>query len=139
MNLLEQAISLAVEAHAGQVRKDGTPYILHPLQVMLQMESEVEQITAVLHDVVEDTAVTFADLQEMDLPPEALEAIRLLTHEDGVPYEDYIMNLKASPIARRVKLADLKHNMDVSALPQLGEKDVARLRRYGRAWRLLQS
>ena len=139
MNLLEQAISLAVEAHAGQVRKDGTPYILHPLHVMLQMDSEVERITAVLHDVVEDTAVTFADLQEMKLPPEALEAIRLLTHEDSVPYETYIMTLKTNPIARRVKLADLKHNLDISALPQLDEKDVARLRRYGRAWRLLQS
>ena len=138
MNLLEQAISIATQAHAGQVRKDGSPYILHPLHVMLQMESEVEQITAVLHDVVEDTRVSLAELEAQGMPPAALEAIELLTHEADVPYERYILALKANPIARRVKLADLKHNMDIAALPALTDQDVARLRRYGRAWQLLR-
>lgn len=139
MNLLEKAIAVAVEAHAGQVRKDGRPYILHPLQVMLKMESELEMITAVLHDVVEDTAVTLADLAQMGFPEEVLAVVNLLTHQDDVPYETYIRELKPHALARRVKLADLEDNMDVRRLAPLQPKDWERLQRYGRAWAILQN
>jgi len=136
--MLEKAIALAAEAHAGQVGKDGRPYILHPLHLMLQMETEAEMVTAVLHDVVEDTAVTFADLEAMGFPEEVLAALRLLTHEAGVPYEEYVAAIKLHPLARRVKLADLAHNMDMRRIPHLQPKDLARLEKYHLAWEMLR-
>lgn len=139
MNLLEKAIAIAVEAHVGQVRKDGTPYILHPLHLMMQMNTEAEMITAVLHDVVEDSGVTLAQLEDAGFGEEIITAVALLTHQDGIPYDIYIKEIKANQLARRVKLADLAHNMDVRALPELNEKDWKRLQRYGRAWASLQT
>jgi (p)ppGpp synthase/HD superfamily hydrolase len=138
MSLLEQAIAIALKAHAGQRRKDGRPTILHPLHVMMQMETELEMITAVLHDVVEDSAITLADLRACGFPEEVLTAVFLLTHEDEIPYDEYIMALKGNPLARRIKLVDLEHNMDIRDLPDLTEADWERLRRYGRAWAVLQ-
>lgn len=138
MGLLEKAIALAVEAHAGEVDKTGRPYILHPLHLMLQMESEEEMITAVLHDVIEDTAVTLEELQAMGFPETVLTALALLTHNTAdTTYEDYITALKPNPLARRVKLADLAHNMDVRRLPTLTMKDWGRLEKYRRAWDIL--
>ena len=139
MNALEKAIALAVEAHTGQLRKDGSPYILHPLHLMLQMQTESEMITAVLHDVVEDSRFTLADLERMGFEPEVITAVALLTHDTDVPYERYIQEIKANPLACRVKLADLEHNMDIRALPELNEKAWQRLQRYGRAWAILQT
>jgi (p)ppGpp synthase/HD superfamily hydrolase len=136
--MLEKAIALAVEAHAGQAGKDGRPYILHPLHLMLQMETEVEMMTAVLHDVVEDTAVTFADLAALGFPEEVLDAVRLLTREEGVSYEAYVAAIKPHPLARRVKLADLEHNMDTRRIPHLQPKDLARLEKYHLAWEMLR-
>ena len=136
--MLEKAIAVAVEAHGGQAAKDGRPYILHPLHLMLQMETEVEMMTAVLHDVVEDTAVTFADLAAMGFPEEVLAALRLLTHEPGVPYEAYVAAIKPHPLARRVKLADLEHNMDSRRNPHLQPKDLVRLEKYHLAWEMLR-
>ena len=136
-NLLEKAIALAVEAHAGQRDKAGNPYILHPLHLMLQMETEDERITAVLHDIVEDTAVTMDDLTKLGFPPTILDALRLLTHDPAVPYDDYILQLKANSLARHVKLADLAHNMDIRRLKNPTDKDWARLAKYRQAWDML--
>lgn len=139
MSLLEKAIKLAVNAHTGQLDKTGQPYILHPLHLMLQMETEAAMITAVLHDVVEDTAVTMADLTKIGLSPSVLEAVRLLTHDkDNVSYLDYIAAINENPLARQVKLADLAHNMDIRRLPApLTAKDHTRLNRYRQAWQQL--
>ncbi|RMG93870.1 MAG: HD domain-containing protein [Chloroflexi bacterium] len=140
MNLLEKAIKLAVEAHAGQVDKSGRPYILHPLRLMLEMETEEEMITAVLHDVIEDTHITLDTLRKMGFPEKILTALELLTHETAdTPYDTYILTLKTNPIARRVKLADLAHNMDIRRLPEITTKDCGRLAKYRRAWKLLNN
>ncbi|MEM7117234.1 MAG: GTP pyrophosphokinase [Chloroflexota bacterium] len=136
-SLLEQAIALAVEAHAGQRDKAGNPYILHPLYLMSQMETEDERITAVLHDIVEDTTVTMDDLVKLGFPSAILTALCLLTHDSAVPYNDYILQLKANPLARRVKLADLAHNMDIRRLKNPTEKDWSRLAKYRLAWDML--
>ena len=136
-NLLEKAIALAVEAHAGQFDKAGNPYILHPLHLMLQMETENERITAVLHDIVEDTAVTMDDLANLGFPPAVLAALGLLTHDPAVPYDDYILQVKANPLARCVKLADLAHNMDIRRLKNPTAKDWSRLAKYRQAWDML--
>jgi len=135
MDLVEKAIALAVEAHAGEVDKQGKPYILHPLHLMMQMETAEEMITAVLHDVVEDTNTTLEDLRQHGFPEVVLEALELLTHDTAsTSYEEYVAAIKPNPLARKVKLADLAHNMDVRRLPEMGMNDYGRLEKYRRAW-----
>jgi (p)ppGpp synthase/HD superfamily hydrolase len=139
MDLVEKAIALAVEAHAGEVDKQGKPYILHPLHLMMQMETAEEMITAVLHDVVEDTALTLEDLRQQGFPEAVLDALALLTHDTAsTSYEEYVAAIKPNPLACKVKLADLAHNMDVRRLPEMGMKDYGRLEKYRRAWDMLQ-
>ncbi|MEZ4517813.1 MAG: GTP pyrophosphokinase [Chloroflexota bacterium] len=139
MNQLEQAIRIALDAHAGVVDKSGQPYILHPLTLMLQMETEEERITAVLHDVVEDSDISLDDLARLGFPTQVLEALELLTHDrDTLPYLDYVAAISTNPLARTVKLADLQHNMDIRRLPlELTEADLQRLATYRQAWELL--
>lgn len=111
--LTNRAMRLAYAAHHGQTDKSGLPYVLHPVHLAEQMPDEVSTCAALLHDVVEDTAVTFEDL-EREFPPEVTECVRLLTHEPGTDYFDYVRAIAENETARRVKLADLAHNSDVS-------------------------
>jgi len=131
--LLEKGIAIAVDAHAGQVDKAGRPYILHPLHLMLQMDEAEAQLTAVLHDVVEDSDITLADLAGLGFPDSVLTALNLLTHRRGVPYDEYIDAIAANPLATRVKLADLTHNMDIRRLAVVTKKDTERMAKYARA------
>jgi len=143
MSLLETAIRIALDAHAGQEDKAGRPYILHPLTLMLQMDTEEEMIVAVLHDVVEDSNVTLDELATAGFPPDVLAALALLTHDTAaVSYDDYIAALLAADtpahrLARKVKRADLAHNMDVRRLPEITLADLGRLSKYRRAWAAL--
>jgi (p)ppGpp synthase/HD superfamily hydrolase len=135
MTLIEKCIVFALKAHSGQTDRLGRPYILHPLHLMAQVETEEEQMTAVLHDVVEDTDTTLADLQDLGLPESVLTAVALLTHDkEGVAYDVYVERLKSNAIARKVKMADLRHNMDIRRLPEVQERDAARMEKYRRAW-----
>jgi (p)ppGpp synthase/HD superfamily hydrolase len=136
--MLEKAIEIALRAHAGQKGKDGTPYVLHPLRLMTRMERDEERMAAVLHDVVEDSEVTLEELRELGMPREVVEAVGLLTHEEGVAYEDYVRRLADHPVARRIKLADLEDNSDIRRLTGMEEKDIERLRKYHRAWQILR-
>ena len=138
MSLLERAIELAVQHHKGQRGKRGEPYILHPLYLMMQMEEETAMITAVLHDTIEDTPLTLDQLRDEGFSEPILTALRLLTHEEELPYDDYITRLQGNPLARAVKLADLSHNMDVRRLPRVTPKDQKRIEQYHRAWQQLQ-
>lgn len=137
MTQLEQAIELALKAHAGQLDKAGRPYILHPLHLMMQMETETERITAVLHDVIEDSHYSLNDLAEMGFSDEVLQAVGLLTHAEDESYEEYIAAIKGNPLACKVKLADLHHNMDMRRMVSLHEKDFARYQKYHLAWQVL--
>ena len=134
MPTLEDAIALALEAHRGQVDKGGQPYILHPLRVMLRMESEVERVVGILHDVVEDTWYTKEDLRSRGYPTEVLEPLDCLTKRPGEEYEDFIKRIEPNPLARRVKLMDIEDNMDVRRLSTMTENDLQRLERYRKAW-----
>lgn len=136
---LEEAIQLAVKAHSGQKDRAGAPYILHPLRLMFRQTSEAASIAAVLHDVVEDTPVTFAQLRDAGFTDEVVAAIELLTHDPQDTYDQYIARLKDNPIARAVKLADLEDNMRVERMTSLAEKDWARLQRYHRVWKELSA
>lgn len=109
--LTNRAMRVAYDAHAGQVDKCGVPYVFHPYHLAEQMGDEVTTCVALLHDVVEDTGVTLVDLAR-EFPAEVVEALRLLTHRPDVPYLDYVRALATNPVARAVKLADLRHNMD---------------------------
>lgn len=108
-----KAIKLAYQAHDGQVDKAGMPYILHPIHLAEQMDDEISTCVAILHDVVEDTDVTFEDL-EKEFPESVLVPLRYLTHEKGVPYMEYVERILDNDVAMKVKLADIDHNMDQS-------------------------
>lgn len=108
-----KAMKLAYRAHAGQKDQTNVPYIFHPIHLAEQMEDEISCTAALLHDVVEDTAYTFADLEE-EFPKEVTEVLRLLTHEEGEDYFEYVRKIKTNPVAVKVKLADLAHNSDES-------------------------
>lgn len=132
--LLERAISIAVEAHRGQKDKNGKPYILHPISVMGKVDTESEKIVAVLHDVVEDTDWTFDDLKKEGFPQEIIDALDGVTKREGEEYEDFVNRSAKNPISRRIKLADLEDNMDVRRMLVTTDKDLARLRKYREAW-----
>ena len=138
MSNLQRALEIAVESHKDQRQKDGTPYALHPIRLSMSLQSEDEKIVALLHDVVEDTDRTFADLVGEGFSKNIIEALRLLTHADGSPYEDYIERVASNPLAKVVKIADLTDNMDLKRIPEPTEKDFARLQKYHRAWQHLQ-
>lgn len=137
MASLEDAIALAVEAHRGQTDRAGAPYILHPLRMMFRVETDAERMTAVLHDVVEDTGWTLDDLRAEGFPEEVVEAVDHLTRREGEPYDAFVRRAAEHPVARRVKIADLEDNMDVRRTGTVTGKDVERLTRYHRAWRSL--
>ena len=139
--MLEAAIRIASQAHAGQRDKEGLPYITHPLRVMSRVQGAEAQVVAVLHDVVEDTATTFDDLRAAGLPDDPiLDALRLVTHAKEEPYAECVIRCKPNPIARAVKLADLEDNsrLDRSILrPHLIARDLARLHRYVLSYKFL--
>jgi (p)ppGpp synthase/HD superfamily hydrolase len=137
--MLEKAIAIALEAHEGVLDKSGKPYILHPLHLMMKMDSEEAQITAVLHDVVEDSEVTLDELAAVGFSKSVIEAVALLTHDkEAVPYQEYIEGINGNALARKVKLADLAHNMDSRRLPSpMTERDMQRLQEYRLAWETL--
>jgi (p)ppGpp synthase/HD superfamily hydrolase len=138
MNLLEKVITFALAAHTGHTDKYGRPYILHPLHLMSQMETDEERMTAVLHDVVEDTERTLADIEALGVSESVVAAVALLTHDkEQTPYLEYVRALKPNPLARKVKLADLRHNMDIRRMNAVTEKDAERLERYRHAWQIL--
>ena len=127
---LEDALILAATAHRGQIDKAGKPYVLHPIRVMLRVESLEERITALLHDIVEDTPVTFDELRGMGYSDTILEALDGVTHRAGESYEEFVERSGRHPVARAVKLADLADNMDLTRLPNITDKDRARLVKY---------
>lgn len=135
--LLEEAIALAVEAHRGQRDRSGAPYVLHPLRMMFRVETDAEKVTALLHDVVEDTEWTLEGLRERGFPEEVVEAVDRLTRRDGEEYEAFVQRAAGHPVARRVKIADLEDNMDIRRTGKVDPGDAERLNRYLRAWRTL--
>ena len=127
---LERAIEIAAGAHAGQFDKAGQPYILHPLRVMLRMTSAHQRMAAVLHDVVEDTPVSLAQLVAEGFAPEVVAAVYALTKRPGESRIDAARRAAADPVARQVKLADNAENMDLSRIDKPTERDFARLEEY---------
>jgi (p)ppGpp synthase/HD superfamily hydrolase len=138
MCTLERAIEIALEAHTGQTDKADEPYILHPLELMLEMDSREEMMAAVLHDAVEDSDLSIEDLrQKEDFSKEVIEAVDKLTRRESDTYEEFIEKVKQDEIAREVKRADIEHNMDITRLEDVSKKDKERLSKYHSSWKEL--
>lgn len=137
MSNLERALAIATLAHAGQQDKAGEPYILHPLRMMLKLESEEERQTALLHDVLEDTTVTLEDLQEAGFSDAVLEAVQLLTRQPKETRMEAAQRAAQNPLALRVKLADNADNLNPKRIPEPDEDDLVRMREYRRIRRFL--
>ena len=135
--LTRKALNLCFEAHKEQKDKSGQPYVFHPFHLAEQMTDEDTTIVALLHDVVEDTDWTLEQLLEEGFPREVVDAIALMTHAEGVPYPEYVALIKTNPIAKAVKLADLRHNSDTTRLDVVTEQDLERLEKYRAAMELL--
>lgn len=135
----KRALRLCFKAHMNQLDKGGMPYVFHPFHLAEQMQTEDEVTAALLHDVIEDTGYTLEDLRSMGFAQTVLEALALLTHDDSVPYLDYVRRIRTHPVARAVKLADLRHNSDLSRLEIVTEAAQQRLRKYAQAIEILEN
>ena len=128
--LTKMAMKLCFDKHKDQVDKCGIPYPFHPFHVAETMPDEETTCVALLHDIIEDTDVTVAQLDAMGFPKTVTEAIALMTHDKGTPYFEYIEGIKKNEIAREVKLSDLAHNSDMSRLDSVTDKDLQRVKKY---------
>lgn len=137
-DLLAKAVAIAQRVHADQVDKVGAPYILHVMRVMNRGQTLDEKICGVLHDVVEDSPVTFDDLRAEGFPEHIIAALRCVTKtSEQEDYEAFIERIKTNPLAVRVKLNDLEDNMDVRRMVSVGPKEAERLNKYLKAYRAL--
>ncbi len=135
--MTKKALKLCFAAHKDQTDKSGMPYVFHPFHLAEQMPDEDTTIVALLHDVIEDTPYTLDDLRAMGFNEQVLDALALMTHDKRIPYMDYVAKIKGNKIARTVKLADLKHNSDLSRLYNVDEKAMKRIDKYRQAIALL--
>ena len=137
---LEKAIQIAVEAHAGTKDKGGKAYILHPISVMMRVETEEEKIVAILHDVVEDTDWTFDALRKEGFSETVIEALETVTkYSEEEDYDDFIQRSLKNDIGRKVKIADLRENLDVTRIGELYPKDIERINKNKRALQTLKA
>ena len=132
------ALKLCFEAHKDQIDKSGMPYVFHPFHLAEQMADENTTIVALLHDVIEDTEYTLDDLRKFGFAEDVLSAISLMTHADDIPYMEYVAKIKTNPIAKAVKLADLKHNSDLTRLDLTVDKIPPKYELYKEAIKYLE-
>ena len=132
---LQRAIEIALEAHKGALDKGGNPYILHPLRLMLQMDSEEEMIVAILHDVVEDSEKwSFDKLHKEGFSKRIINSLRSVTKEnEDEDYEKFIDRSIKDKIGRKVKIADISDSLDISRLKEVTDKDILRINKYKKA------
>ena len=132
-SMVDLALSIVRQAHEGQLDKAGVDYIEHPIYVASQVDTEEEKAVALLHDVIEDSPVSAEELLQAGLPETVVTAVQVLTKKKEQDYQTYLETVKKNPLARLVKLADLKHNSDLSRLSSITEKDRERLKKYKKA------
>ena len=128
--MIDRALKIATEAHKGQKDKGGCDYINHPVTVASMCDTEEEKIVALLHDVVEDTDITLEDLEKCGFDRSIIEAVDCITKRPGFSYDEYLKRLKNNELARKVKIADMTHNSDLSRLKAPTEKDYERAAKY---------
>jgi (p)ppGpp synthase/HD superfamily hydrolase len=139
-DLLNRAIEIAVNGHRGQFDKAGKPYILHPLRVMVSLDNEDEMICAILHDIIEDTGIRAQGLIDEGFNQKIIDAILSVTKSDiDIDYFDFIRRAKENPIGRKVKIADLKDNLNLNRISNPSTEDFKRTERYRKALYILES
>lgn len=136
-DLTRKAMTIAFAVHKDQLDKADVPYIYHPIHLAESMDDEYSTVVALLHDVVEDSEMTFDELIAIGFPNEVITALKLLTHSPGVGYLDYIEAISHNELATKVKLADIKHNSDVTRLITVTDKDIERFEKYKKAVEIL--
>ena len=139
MSNLTAAIMLATAAHNNQVDKSGEPYILHPLRVMLSLDTEEERIVGVLHDVIEDTHYTFKTLENMGFSERILDALNAISKIESETHKEYIRRVSLNSLAVRVKLKDLEDNMSIWRLKNLPKENLGLMKRYAESWHFLSN
>ena len=137
--LTKKAMRVAFQVHKEQMDKVGVPYIYHPIHLAEQMDDELSTCAALLHDVVEDSDVTFEMLEEMGFPTRLIEVLRLLTHDDDRDYMEYVKGIAVNKTATKVKLADLRHNSDLTRLDEIDEYALKRNEKYKTAIEYLEN
>lgn len=137
--MTKKAIRLMFDLHKEQTDKSGLPYVFHPWHVAESMDDEIAATVALLHDAVEDTDLTLEGVREAGFPEEVVAVLGCMTHDDSVDYMDYVRALAPNAVARKVKLADLRHNADITRLDAPTEKDLARREKYLKAIELLEN
>lgn len=135
--LREKAMQIAIKVHRGQLDKGGNDYINHPIRVSENCSLDEEKVVALLHDTIEDGDITADYLLMQGFPHDIVDAVLSVSRKRGEDYFDFIQRCKANPIGRRVKIADLKDNMDITRLNELTEKDIERLKKYHKAYKML--
>lgn len=136
--LYDCALRIAIRVHEGQKDKSEREYIMHPIRVAERCKDPRAKIVALLHDTIEDTDVTVEDLRSESFPEEIISAVLSVTKQEGENYEDFVRRASKNAIGREVKIADLEDNMDIRRLKEITDDDVARLRKYLRAWQYLK-
>ena len=137
MNIIDQSLEIALKAHSGQLDKAGRPYILHPIRVMNQMNTDQERAVALLHDVIEDSKYTKQDLLQQGIPADVANAVQFLTKETNESYESFIERILNNKLAVKVKKADLMDNMDLLRIKSIDTKDLERVEKYHEAYKIL--
>ena len=135
--LREKAMQIAIKVHNGQVDKGGNDYINHPIRVSENCSLDDDKIVALLHDTIEDGDITAEYLIMQGFPHDIVDAVLSVSRNKDEGYFDFILRCKANPIGRRVKIADLKDNMDITRLNELTEKDIERLKKYHKSYKIL--
>ena len=137
-DLTKKAMKLCFEKHKEQKDKTGLPYVFHPFYLATQMDDEYSTVCALLHDVVEDSDVSFDDLINDEYPIEIIDALKLLTHNSDDDYFDYVRKVCTNKLALKVKIADIKHNSDLSRLDVIDEWALKRQEKYKKALKLIK-
>ncbi|MBR1447770.1 MAG: GTP pyrophosphokinase [Prevotella sp.] len=135
--LYDRALQIAIQAHQGQKDKSGRDYIMHPIRVAERCKDPKAKIVALLHDTIEDTHITADFLRSEGFPDEIVDGVLSVTKREGEDYDTFVHRAAQNAIGREVKMADLEDNMDIRRLKEIAEDDVARLRKYLRAWQYL--
>lgn len=138
MDYLTKAIAIACKAHENQKDKAGESYILHPLRLMMGLKDEKARIVAVLHDVVEDSPFDLSYLEAEGFDPDIVSAVEALTKREGETYDSFLERVALNDLAVRVKVADIRDNIDVTRLPAIGDADLQRIHKYHRALSFLE-
>jgi (p)ppGpp synthase/HD superfamily hydrolase len=139
MNILEIALKLALNAHSGQTDKAGRPYILHPLRIMHQMDTDEERAVALLHDVIEDSKYSSEDLIQQGIPENIVNTVLVLSKDKNDNYDVFIKKISKHKLAVKIKKADIIDNMDLLRLQSINSKELKRIEKYHRAWKMLNN